>query len=44
LCELLVSYSEAYPPSDNLSALIEVGLEQAPDLLLLAFASLKVLY
>lgn len=42
LCELLVAYSETFTPGDPISSLIEVGLEQAPDLLLLAFSSLKV--
>lgn len=42
LCELMVNYSESFLPGESSSGLIEIGLEQAPDLLLLAFASLKV--
>lgn len=42
LCELLIDYSESFAPGESSAGLVELGLEQSPDLLLLAFSSISV--
>ncbi|KAJ3305272.1 hypothetical protein HDV03_001870 [Kappamyces sp. JEL0829] len=41
LCELLVDYGESGYGSESSGALVEIALEQSPDLLLLAFSMMK---
>jgi hypothetical protein len=42
LCELLVDYSERGFGADSVGPLVDIALEQSPDLLLLAFSTMKV--
>lgn len=43
LCELLVDYGESFVVGESSSGLIDLALEQSPDLVLLAFCSITVL-